>query len=111
SARHQGGGCAYAASSAFKHWLTLRISERTITNGQIRAKWVVGATEREIGQARRTTYHHAEQVSNRERYFTCWQTLPPCITQLIERLVQGNNATQQLPTSLIQLSQRRASEF
>ncbi|HIW47070.1 MAG TPA: ATP-binding protein [Candidatus Yaniella excrementigallinarum] len=111
SARHHAGGGAYAASSAFKHWRTLPIIERTITNGEIRAKLFVDATEREIAQALRTTYHHAEQVSNREKYFTGWQPLPPWITEFIERLVQGNNATQQLPTSLVQLSQRRASEF
>ena len=91
SAREHGGGGAYAASSAFKHWRTLPIIERTITNGEMRAKLFPLAREKEIAQALRGTYSHAEKVSNREKYFTGWEPLPPWISEFIDQIVEGGN--------------------
>lgn len=97
SARQHGGGGAYAASSAFKHWRTLPIVERTITNGEMRAKLFPASTEREIAQALRGTYSHAEKVSNREKYFTGWEPLPPWISRFIDQIVEGNNGSSHVP--------------
>ncbi|HIY86717.1 MAG TPA: ATP-binding protein [Candidatus Yaniella excrementavium] len=100
STRQHGGGGAYAASSAFKHWRTLPIIERTITNGEIRAKLFPASTEKEIAQALRSTYSHAEKVSNREKYFTGWEPLPPWIAKFIGQIVEGGKvpAQQSAPT-------------
>lgn len=92
----QGGGGAYAASAAFKHWRTLPIIERTITNGEMRAKLFPSAREKEIAQALRSTYAHAEQVSNREKYFSGWEPLPPWISEFIDQIVQHSAGTQQV---------------
>lgn len=105
SAREHGGGGAYAASSAFKHWRTLPIIERTITNGEMRAKLFPAAREKEIAQALRSTYSHAEKVSNRERYFTGWQPLPPWITEFIDHIVAGGSGSSQLPARTVQRAQ------
>jgi len=102
SAREHGGGGAYAASSAFKHWRTLPIIERTITNGEMRAKLFPAAREKEIAQALRSTYSHAEKVSNRERYFTGWEPLPPWITEFIDHIVEGGAGASQQPARLLQ---------
>ncbi len=91
SAREYGGGGAYAASAAFKHWRILPIIERTVTNGEMRARLFPKACEKEIAQALRSTYSHAEKVSNREKYFTGWQPLPPWISEFIDQIVEGNN--------------------
>lgn len=95
SARDQGGGGAYAASSAFKHWRTLPIIERTITNGEMRAKLFPASREKEIAQALRSTYSHAERVSNREKYFTGWEPFPPWISDFIDHIVEGTNGSSQ----------------
>lgn len=100
SAREHGGGGAYAASSAFKHWRTLPIIERTITNGEMRAKLFPAAREKEIAQALRSTYSHAEKVSNREKYFTGWEPLPPWISDFIDHIVEGGNGSNQHPAKL-----------
>ena len=100
SAREPGGGGAYAASSAFKHWRTLPIIERAITNGELRAKLFPAAREKEIAQALRSTYSHAEKVSNRERYFTGWQPLPPWISEFIEHVAEGGNGSHQQPSKI-----------
>ena len=97
SARENGGGGAYAASSAFKHWRTLPIIERAVSNGEMRAKLFPAAREKEIAQALRSTYSHAEKVSNRARYFTGWKPVPPWISEFIEHIVAGNNGAQQSP--------------
>ena len=97
SAREHGGGGAYAASSAFKHWRTLPIIERIITNGEMRAKLFPDAREKEIAQALRSTYSHAENVSNREKYFTGWQPLPPWISEFIDHIVEGSTGAQHPP--------------
>ena len=97
SARRQGGGGAYAASSAFKHWRTLPIIERTITNGEMRAKLFPASREKEIAQALQSTHSHAEKVSNREKYFTGWEPLPTWIADFIEHLVDGTNTSGQQP--------------
>lgn len=88
-----GGGGAYAASSAFKHWRTLPIIERTITNGELRAKLFPAVGEKEIARALRSTYSHAERVSNREKYFTGWEPLPPWITQFMDQIRQQSGTT------------------
>lgn len=95
SARQHGGGGAYAASSAFKHWRTLPIIERTVTNGEMRAKIFPVSREKEIAQALRSTYSHAEKVSNREQYFTGWQPLPHWLSDFIDQIVEGNNGAYQ----------------
>lgn len=95
SARQHGGGGAYAASSAFKHWRTLPIIERTITNGEMRAKLFPVSKEKEIAQALRSTYSHAEKVSNREKYFTGWEPLPDWISDFIDHIAQGANGSNQ----------------
>src|SRR5699024_5326045 len=100
SARQHGGG-AYAASSAFKHWRTLPIIERTITNGEMRAKVFPASREKEIAQALRNTYNHAEKVSNREQYFTGWQPLPGWISEFIDHIVAGSNGSNQPARSTI----------
>lgn len=100
SARQHGGG-AYAASSAFKHWRTLPIIERTITNGEMRAKVFPASREKEIAQALRNTYNHAEKVSNREQYFTGWQPVPGWISEFIDHIVAGSNGSNQPARSTI----------
>lgn len=113
SARQHGGGGAYAASSAFKHWRTLPIIERTITNGEIRAKLFPTSTEKEIAHALRSTYSHAEKVSNREKYFTGWEPLPPWISNFIDQLVEGNSSSNQAPrlrSNVVSFDQLRANE-
>lgn len=115
SAREHGGGGAYAASSAFKHWRTLPIIERAISNGEMRAKLFPAAREKEIAQALRSTYSHAEKVSNRERYFTGWQPLPPWISEFVEHIVAGGNGAHQpsgrsVPqTNVVSLNEVRAN--
>ncbi|WP_022871549.1 AlbA family DNA-binding domain-containing protein [Yaniella halotolerans] len=110
SARQHGGGGAYAASSAFKHWRTLPIIERTITNGEIRAKLFPASTEKEIAQALRSTYTHAEKVSNREKYFTGWEPLPPWIAEFIGQIVEGGKGpAPQPPPSLGDLKRDQPS--
>ena len=93
STREHGGGGAYAAASAFKHWRTLPIIERTITNGEMRSKLFPTAREKEIAQALVRTYSHAEKGSNRKRYFTGWQPLPPWIVEFIDHIVTGRNSS------------------
>lgn len=113
SARQHGGGGAYAASSAFKHWRTLPIVERTITNGEMRAKLFPASTEKEIAQALRSTYSHAEKVSNREKYFTGWEPLPPWISSFIDQIVEGNNGSSQVPrhrSNVVPFDQLRAND-
>lgn len=112
SAREQGGGGAYAASSAFKHWRTLPIIERTTTNSEMRAKLFPAAREKEIAHALRSTYAHAEKVSNRARYFTGWEPLPPWISKFIDHIVAGGNGATQQPArraTVVQLDDLRAS--
>ena len=89
------------ADAAFKHWRTLPIIERTITNGEIRAKLFPAAREKEIAQALRSTYSHAEKVSNREKYFTGWEPLPPWISEFIDHMVEGGNGSSQQPSRLM----------
>lgn len=122
SAREHGGGGAYAASSAFKHWRTLPIIERTITNGELRAKLFPASTEKVIAQALGSTHSHAEKVSNRKKYFTGWEPLPPWISNFIDKIVASshtatppsrgvppNSSTDQRP-NVIELPQLRSNE-
>lgn len=111
SASEHGGGGAYAASSAFKHWRTLPIIERAITNGEMRARLFPATKEKEIAQALRSTYSHAEKVSNREKYFTGWGPLPPWISEFIGQIVQSSSGSETVRqrSNVVQFGQFRAN--
>ncbi|MDN6350810.1 MAG: hypothetical protein L0J69_03855, partial [Yaniella sp.] len=61
----------------------------------------------------RSTYRHAEKGSNREKYFTGWEPLPPWISNFIDQLVEGNSSSNQAPrlrSNVVSFDQLRANE-